>query len=62
MGYNPPPLRRCLAIDFTEPNMVIVFQIVILLVHAGFVFYRYKKGISEINALKNQINQFFPRS
>ena len=54
---------RCiaLAIDFQNPQGVIVLQVALLLAHLGFIFYLHKKKSNEVKSLIERIDQFIPK-
>ena len=49
-----------LAIDFQNPQGVIVLQIALLLAHLGFIFYLHKKKSNEVKSLIDRIDQHIP--
>ena len=54
-------LVQCLAIDFSKPDPLVVFQILLFIAHAGFVWYRHKQQLKDISGIEARLDQFLPR-
>lgn len=54
-------MTRCLAIDFSNPDGVVVMQLLLLIAHASFIFYRYKKNQHDLKALEQRLDKFLPK-
>jgi hypothetical protein len=52
-----PMLTRCIAVDFSEPDPMIVLQLVLLIAHVALVFYRYRKQIKDIAGIESRLDK-----
>jgi len=53
---------KCFAIDFSNSHPVMFLQLVFLIAHAGLIYWKYKKNISELKGLEQRIDYYFPKN
>ena len=54
-------IPRCFAIDFTNPDSVVILQLALLIAHGALIFYRYKKNMYDLKELESRLDKFLPK-